>query len=100
MNIHVVATAFSSPEQRGTGEHEPCMFTVDFGAGRTFHTTLGHSTEAMRCVGFIVTYQRGAEWAACGKVTHTHTPPDFPTATTVSLRWSDGVLRDCCWNRQ
>ncbi|HWA97317.1 MAG TPA: ThuA domain-containing protein [Pirellulales bacterium] len=86
LNIHVLGTAFSAPDMRGTNEHEPCLFTVEFGAGRTFHTTLGHSPDAMRCVGFIFTYQRGAEWAATGQVTQVAVPPDFPTAQQVSQR--------------
>jgi uncharacterized protein len=40
----------------------------------------------MHCVGFIVTLQRGAEWAATGKVTQTKLPDDFPTPEKVSVR--------------
>jgi hypothetical protein len=40
----------------------------------------------MRSVGFIVTYQRGTEWAATGRVTQVEVPDDFPTADKVSLR--------------
>jgi type 1 glutamine amidotransferase len=82
--IHVLATAHSDPATGGTGEHEPLLLTTRFGKGRVFHTMLGHDVEAMRCVGFIVTLQRGTEWAATGKVTQ-KVPPDFPTAA-VSLR--------------
>jgi hypothetical protein len=39
----------------------------------------------MRCVGFIVTFQRGVEWAASGKVTQ-KPPKDFPTATETRVR--------------
>ena len=39
----------------------------------------------MSCVGFIATLQRGAEWAATGKVTPI-VPPDFPTADRVRVR--------------
>jgi hypothetical protein len=39
----------------------------------------------MKCVGFLVTYQRGAEWAATGRVTQ-KVPADFPTADKPSLR--------------
>jgi hypothetical protein len=46
---------------------------------------LGHDLEAMSCVGFITTYQRGAEWAASGKVT-VKIPPDFPAADQVKVR--------------
>jgi HEAT repeat protein/type 1 glutamine amidotransferase len=80
--LHVLATANSSPEERGTGRDEPVLFTVSYGAGRIFHTTLGHtdpgdSQPALECVGFIVTFQRGSEWAATGRVTQ-EIPGDFP----------------------
>ena len=39
----------------------------------------------MQCVGFIVTLQRGAEWAVTGNVTQS-VPFDFPTVTGVVLR--------------
>lgn len=84
-NIHLLATAFSDPSTKGTGDHEPMLFTIPYGKGRIFHTTLGHDVEAMRCVGFIVTLQRGTEWTASGKVTQ-KVPPDFPTPTEVKLR--------------
>lgn len=85
-NMTVLATAFADKSQRGSGEHEPMLMAIDFGKGRVFHTTLGHSPQAMKCVGFIVTLQRGAEWAATGKVTKTDLPADFPTADRVSTR--------------
>jgi type 1 glutamine amidotransferase len=85
-NMHVLATGRQSPDQRGTGRDEICLFTVDYGKGRVFHTTLGHDAEAMSCVGFIVTLQRGTEWAATGKVTLTEVPADFPTETQTSKR--------------
>ena len=84
-NVDVLASAYSEPATRGTGEHEPMLMAISFGKGRVFHTTLGHSPEAMRCVGFITTLQRGAEWAATGKVTQA-VPGDFPGAEKVSLR--------------
>jgi type 1 glutamine amidotransferase len=61
------------------------LMAIRYGQGRVFHTTLGHDVAAMQCVGFIVTLQRGAEWAATGRVT-LPLPPDFPTATEVRLR--------------
>lgn len=85
-NMTVLATAFADKDQGGSGEHEPMLMAIDFGQGRVFHTTLGHSPQAMKCVGFIVTLQRGAEWAATGKVTKTALPDDFPTADRVSTR--------------
>jgi type 1 glutamine amidotransferase len=85
-NMTILATAYADPAQKGTGENEPALFTVRYGKGRIFHTVLGHAPEQMRCVGFIVTYQRGAEWAATGRVTQVNVPDDFPTADKVSLR--------------
>jgi uncharacterized protein len=55
------------------------------GKGRVFQTLIGHGPEAMNCVGFIVTLQRGTEWAATGKVTQ-KVPADFPKEDAVSLR--------------
>jgi type 1 glutamine amidotransferase len=84
-NMTVLATAFSDPANRGTGHDEPMLMVLSYGQGRIFHTTLGDDAAAMSCVGFIVTLQRGAEWAATGKVTQT-VPADFPTADKVSTR--------------
>ncbi len=84
-NVQVLASAYSESSTKGTGENEPMLMAISFGKGRVFHTTLGHSPEAMHCVGFITTLQRGAEWAATGKVTQT-VPKDFPAPDKVSLR--------------
>jgi type 1 glutamine amidotransferase len=83
--VIVVATAHSDPANHGTGAEEPMLMTVRYGNGRIFHTTLGHDVPAMQCVGFIVTLQRGTEWAATGKVTQA-VPKDFPTATETKTR--------------
>jgi uncharacterized protein len=84
-NVTVLATAYSDKSTGGTGEHEPALMAIAYGKGRVFHTILGHDVNAMQCVGFIVTLQRGAEWAATGKVTQ-KIPKDFPTADKVSVR--------------
>ncbi|MEC7566546.1 MAG: ThuA domain-containing protein [Planctomycetota bacterium] len=86
-NMTVLATAFSSKDQGGTGRHEPMIFTVAYGKGRVFHTPMGHGVYSQECVGFIVTLQRGAEWAATGKVTQ-KIPSDFPGMDEVSKRKS------------
>ena len=85
-NLTVLATAYSDPATGGSGHHEPIIFVVNYGKGRVFHTPMGHSPDAMKCAGFIVTLERGAQWAATGKVTHTSIPEDFPTADKVNVR--------------
>jgi HEAT repeat protein/type 1 glutamine amidotransferase len=95
-NLTVLATAYFSPEQSGSGRNEPVLFTVNYGAGRVFHTVLGHARPegpqpALECVGFIVTFRRGAEWAATGRVTQ-KIPADFP-ATNRDIPTPEDVRR-------
>ncbi len=85
-NMRILATAHSHPDQKGTAAHEPMLWVIPYGKGRVFTTVLGHSVEAMQCVGFIVTLQRGTQWAATDKVTLTQVPLDFPSPTEVSTR--------------
>lgn len=95
-NVTVLATAMADPERfaknGGTGENEPMLMAISYGKGRVFHSTLGHVSPnekppytAIECAGFIVTVQRGTEWAATGKVTQA-VPKDFPTAEKTSMR--------------
>lgn len=82
-HVHVLATAWSDKAKRGTGEHEPMIWTVSYGKGRVFHTPMGHDLTSVRCVGFVTTLLRGTEWAATGNVT-LPIPDGFPTADKVS----------------
>jgi type 1 glutamine amidotransferase len=84
-NMRILATAYADKGKGGSGRHEPMMFTVSYGKGRVFHTPMGHGQDSQECVGFIATLQRGAEWAATGKVTQS-LPSDFPTAEKISQR--------------
>jgi uncharacterized protein len=84
-NMTVLATAYSDPANNGSGHDEPQLMVLSFGRGRVFHTTLGHDVNAMSSVDFVVTLQRGTEWAATGRVTQ-RVPADFPTARAVSYR--------------
>lgn len=85
-NLTLLATAKGDPAQGATGKDEPALMALSYGQGRVFHTTLGHDAPQLHCVGFIVTFQRGMEWAATGKVTNTAIPADFPGPDKVSLR--------------
>lgn len=88
-NLDILATAFSDPKTNGTGKHEPVLMTIKFGEGRVFHTVLGHVNgngphEQMQCAGFVVTLQRGAEWAATGEVLQ-EIPAEFPNFTGYTI---------------
>jgi type 1 glutamine amidotransferase len=95
-NATILATAYSdvegnappwNPEVKGMGQHVATLMAINYGKGRIFHTTLGHFDYSMECAGFIITLQRGSEWAATGKVTQ-DIPDDFPDAEkTVSRKW-------------
>lgn len=93
-NMDILATAYDDTTFRGTGHDEPVLMAIQYGKGRIFHTTMGHvgsdgKYPAMQCVGFIVTLQRGAEWAATGRVTQ-EVPKDFPNAVSVH-KWENFV---------
>ena len=72
----ILATAFAPKDKGGADEHEPVLFTVQYGKGRVFQNALGHTAKELKSVAFIVTFQRGVEWAASGKVTQ-KLPADF-----------------------
>jgi hypothetical protein len=84
-NMTVLATGYSDPENHGSGHDEPMLMVLSFGKGRVFHTALGHDINGLSAVDFVVTFQRGTEWAATGKVTQ-KMPAVYPTANTVAYR--------------
>ena len=88
-NMQILATAYADTAFGGTGRSEPVLMAINYEKGRIFHTALGHADDenspALHCAGFVVTLQRGAEWAATGTVTQ-EVPFDFPTAAGVVLK--------------
>ncbi len=76
-DMQILATAYSDPKFEGSGKHEPLLMVLSYGAGRVFHTVLGHAAYSMQCVGFRTTLRRGTEWAATGEVT-IPVPDNFP----------------------
>jgi type 1 glutamine amidotransferase len=87
-NMHILATAFSAKEMKGTGTNEPMIWVIPYGKGRVFTTVLGHvgspNDPAIKCIGFQTVVARGSEWTATGNVT-LPIPSDFPTAEEVRL---------------
>ncbi len=76
--VHVLATAYSSPDKHGTGNDEPMMVVTQYGAGRVFHMVLGHVALVYPEGATMVAFEnppfqqallRGSEWAATGQVT-------------------------------
>ena len=67
-NMTVLATAYSDPANAGSGRDEPQLMVLTYGKGRIFHTTWGHDVAALASPDFGVTFQRGTEWVATGRV--------------------------------
>jgi type 1 glutamine amidotransferase len=70
---HVLAAAYSSPDQGGSGNVEPMMLTTQYGRGRVYHSVLGHvwaggPMTTFENKAFQNTLLRGSEWAATGDV--------------------------------
>ena len=69
----------------------PLEWTVAFGQGRVYTSTFGHVWKGdsqparMRCAGLQTVVVRALQWLAGRPVTWP-VPPDFPTATSVSVR--------------
>jgi type 1 glutamine amidotransferase len=86
-NMTVLSFAYDST---GTRRMWPVEWTVNYGKGRVYNSSLGHLWKgetyppAYRCVGYQTTVIRVAEWLATGKVTYP-VPADFPTKDAQSL---------------
>ena len=71
--LHVLATAYSSPDKGGTGNDEPVLIVTSYGQGRVYHNALGHvwkggGMEAFEDPWFQQSLLRGCQWAATGEV--------------------------------
>jgi type 1 glutamine amidotransferase len=89
-SFHVLATAYddhalyddkasdarNKQPMSGAGINEPMLWTTEYGKGRVFVTALGHDGVTSAEPTFKVTFTRGTEWAATGKVTQP-IPPDM-----------------------
>jgi type 1 glutamine amidotransferase len=84
--VEVIATAFDEPGRGGTGKDEPMAWVNRYGAGRVFHTPLGHDTNALYQPNVMALLARATEWAASGQVTlaaELHHPMPAKGATRV-----------------
>jgi type 1 glutamine amidotransferase len=83
LNMTILATAFSDKSTGGSDRDEPVLMTIKWEKGRIFHTVLGHiggnewTHPSVESASFKVTFLRGTEWVATGKVTQ-KVPADFP----------------------
>jgi type 1 glutamine amidotransferase len=84
-NMTILATGKDHSGKPPTDRHEPMLMVIDYGKGRTFHTTLGHDSYSLEGIDFIITFTRGCEWAATGGVT-IPVPDDFPSIEKPSSR--------------
>lgn len=87
-DVEILATA-AEGGPRGPRTTETILAARKVGEGRIFATMVGtpdgEENDALHSAGFIITLQRGAEWAATGSVTQ-EVPADFPTAAGAVLR--------------
>lgn len=87
-NITILSFAYDST---GTRKMWPVEWTVNYGKGRVYNSSLGHLWKgevyppAYRCIGYQTTVIRVTEWLATGKVTYP-VPADFPTKDSQSLK--------------
>ena len=89
-NMELLATGKDQSNKPPTDRHEPIFIVTDYGKGKVFNTILGHDQTSFESVGFIISFTRGVEWAATGKVTQP-IPNDFPSAEKSSKR--DFILK-------
>ena len=89
-NMNVLATAWSNPEERGTGNNELMIWWIPYGQGKVLTFLPGHhwsdqeDDRAFRCVGFRTLLNRSLEWLATDNVT-IPVPENFPTAESISV---------------
>lgn len=85
-----IASAFSRPEEAGTGKSEPMLLVNRWGAGRMLHTAMGHDPTSLQGFYHTLILQRGTEWAATGRVTQA-LPADLPEESWVDPTADPGV---------
>lgn len=59
--MHILATAFSSKDKRGTGANEPLVYGISHGKGRVFIDLVGHDVPQTTAVDNATLLNRGTE---------------------------------------
>jgi type 1 glutamine amidotransferase len=83
-------TVLSYAKDDETNINWPAEWTVDYGKGRVYNSSLGHLwkgetyPDSYKCVGFQTTLIRATEWLATGFTSY-EVPPNFPTESEISL---------------
>lgn len=89
-------TVLSFAKDEKTGLDFPIEWTVSYGAGRVYNSTLGHvwkdqaEPKGICCVAFQTLLPRAVEWLA-GREVDAAVPEDFPTAESARLRAYPGL---------
>jgi len=92
-NLSVLSSAWSDPERRGSGFHEPLTWEVRYGEGRVIVTSMGHlwpggmergEQVSLQCVGFQTVFARSCEYVATGEAT-LPVPKSFPGEEETSV---------------
>ena len=92
LNLSVLSYA----KEAKTGLNFPIEWTVTYGKGRIYSSTLGHvwhdqsEPKGIRCAGFQTLMPRIVQWLA-GKNVDASVPEDFPTSNSARLRPSPGL---------
>lgn len=87
VNVDVLSYA----QEPKTGMYWPIEWTVSYGKGRVYTSTLGHvwkgdiQPPTVRCAGMQTLLIRALEWLA-GRPVTLPVPADFPTKTATSIR--------------
>jgi len=86
-----ILTVLSYAKDEETGINWPAEWTVSYGKGRVYNSSMGHLwknqtyPESYQCIGFQTTLNRATEWLASGRTTY-ELPPNFPSATEPGLK--------------
>jgi type 1 glutamine amidotransferase len=86
-DIHILCTAYSTPESKGSGKDEPVAVTTKYGKGRGFYLVIGHNKATMLNRAWQTLLLRAAQWTAGRNVTIPAQKP-WPDSKDIADRQS------------